>query len=329
MKKIQDELESIIEYLENGSVKRDRAISEECESGVRQPVFSYKYVFEKGEKLAVPAMQDYFVIFFVQKGTVNIALGSDSQDVAAGKGAGITSNTGFILTQVGNGETEMDIFIFSLTAIFSQEMTVLSARYETPFYNIDSHQFNIFNSSLEVGAEIYKLVMSIMQYNNEKPYGYELMVRARMCELWYIIVRAFTKVTPVREIKSMRKDEQRVKLALDYIKANYREQITLDEIAKELNICKSECCRCFKRVLGLTPIEYVVRYRIYTAAFLLDEPGQKRNDIAEIAVKVGFNNISYFNKMFKKYIGMTPSEYRQNLTNDERIDRLRGRRTTL
>lgn len=329
MKKIQDELEGIIEYLENGSVKRDRAISEECESGVRQPVFSYKYIFEKGEKLEVPAMQDYFVIFFVQKGTVNITLGSDSQDVVAGKGAGITSNTGFILTQVGNGETEMDIFIFSLTAIFSQEMTVLSARYETPFYNIDSHQFNVFNSSLEVGAEIYKLVMSIMQYNNEKPYGYELMVRARMCELWYIIVRAFTKVTPVREIKSMRKDEQRVKLALDYIKANYREQITLDEIAKELNICKSECCRCFKRVLGLTPIEYVVRYRIYTAAFLLDEPGQKRNDIAEIAVKVGFNNISYFNKMFKKYIGMTPSEYRQNLTNDERIDRLRGRRTTL
>ncbi len=105
-------------------------------------------------------------------------------------------------------------------------------------------------------------------------------------------------------------DEYRVKQAIAYVESHYADQITLEELADSIHISKSECCRCFKRVLNLTPIEYVVQYRIYTAAAILDDPRTEIPSISELAIKTGHNNISYFNKMFKRHMGVTPTEYR-------------------
>ena len=87
---------------------------------------------------------------------------------------------------------------------------------------------------------------------------------------------------------------------------------TLDDIARSIHISKSECCRCFQRVLRQTPFEYLLKYRIFHAAKLIQHQDPSANSISNLAITVGFGNISYFNKVFKRYLRMTPTEYKRD-----------------
>jgi len=102
-------------------------------------------------------------------------------------------------------------------------------------------------------------------------------------------------------------DNERVKLSLEYIHKYYTDNILLDNIAMASNISKSECCRSFKRILKVTPFEYLMEYRISKASELLLK---NKESISNIALNVGFSGISYFGKVFKKYKNCTPSDYR-------------------
>ena len=106
-------------------------------------------------------------------------------------------------------------------------------------------------------------------------------------------------------------DAHRVKQAMVYIQEHFMEPITLNDIAEAILVSKSECCRCFKRATGLSPFEYLMKYRITESAKYMHR--KSHESISEIAGAVGFNNTSYFNKVFKKFMGCTPTEYRQSL----------------
>lgn len=108
-------------------------------------------------------------------------------------------------------------------------------------------------------------------------------------------------------IPSASNDDERVKMAMQYIQTHYADNIDLDSIARAANISKSECCRSFKRILKVTPFEYLMEYRISKAAELLLK---NKDSISNISLDVGFNGISYFGKVFKKYRNCSPSEYR-------------------
>ena len=86
---------------------------------------------------------------------------------------------------------------------------------------------------------------------------------------------------------------------------------TLDEIAESIHISKSECCRCFQRVLRVTPFEYLLKYRIFYATKLIQQQDPAASSISNLAITVGFGNISYFNKVFKRVLNMTPTEYKK------------------
>ena len=89
------------------------------------------------------------------------------------------------------------------------------------------------------------------------------------------------------------------------------ETVTLEDISSSIMVSKSECCRCFKRTLNVTPFEYLMKYRILESTKRMDR--KPLDSISEIAGSVGFNNTSYYNKIFKKYMDCTPTEYRNTI----------------
>ena len=93
-----------------------------------------------------------------------------------------------------------------------------------------------------------------------------------------------------------------------YIQRNYRRKITLEEIAKAGAVCKSTCLALFKKYLRDTPVNYLIRYRLQSAAKLL-RAGD--GSVTETAYRCGFSNVSYFIEMFKKLYGRSPLEYRK------------------
>lgn len=96
---------------------------------------------------------------------------------------------------------------------------------------------------------------------------------------------------------------------MEYLETHYMEEITLDRMAEKLDITGGYLSTYFKEKTGMNFIDYVNDVRIRNARELLETSDLKIQDIAE---KVGYQNLNSFNRMFKKFTGMTPSEFRKS-----------------
>ncbi len=98
-----------------------------------------------------------------------------------------------------------------------------------------------------------------------------------------------------------------MKKIIHYIEEHYNEKITLETLADHAGLSQYHLAHTFKKCTGQSPIEFINHYRLSMAAARLIETDEQ---IIEIAIDTGFNNISYFNRIFKKRFGVTPKEYR-------------------
>jgi two-component system response regulator YesN len=94
--------------------------------------------------------------------------------------------------------------------------------------------------------------------------------------------------------------------AVMYIKANYQKEISLGSIAKEINVSPYYLSKLFRKYTGKTCTELIAEERIEAAKRLLVQNFSSK----ETCFRVGFNSQNYFVKIFKKYVGVTPGEYR-------------------
>ena len=105
------------------------------------------------------------------------------------------------------------------------------------------------------------------------------------------------------------KDHERMQTLYAYVEKNFQEQISLEEIAREINMTEPAFCRYFKKLTGKTFIQFVNEFRVAHACSLL---GQDHLSIAAVSFESGFNNLSHFNKQFKKITNQSPREYRKS-----------------
>jgi AraC-like DNA-binding protein len=98
--------------------------------------------------------------------------------------------------------------------------------------------------------------------------------------------------------------------AKNYIGEHQAESISLDQIAKTLNVSTFYFCKLFKKATGLTFTDYFARTRIERAKNLLLNPNVR---ISEVAYDCGFLSLTHFNRIFKRVVGKSPTHYRQTL----------------
>jgi len=100
---------------------------------------------------------------------------------------------------------------------------------------------------------------------------------------------------------------ENVKKTIRYIRKNYSQKLTLDQISKEVLANKYVLIRDFKKITGQTIISYINNYRCQCAAEMI-EGGL---GVAEAAYECGFDNLSFFSKTFKRFMGKLPSKYKK------------------
>jgi YesN/AraC family two-component response regulator len=98
--------------------------------------------------------------------------------------------------------------------------------------------------------------------------------------------------------------------AKEYMLEHQSEELSLSQVAKAVNTSTFYFCKLFKRVTGINFTDYLSRVRIEKAKNLLLNPSLR---ISEIAFEVGFQSLTHFNRVFKKIIGQSPTEYRAQL----------------
>jgi AraC-like DNA-binding protein len=109
---------------------------------------------------------------------------------------------------------------------------------------------------------------------------------------------------------------RRISKAFVYINQHFQKNITLSEVAKQVNMTEVSFSRFFKTRTGIKFIDSLLEIRLGHASRLLIDTNQP---VAEVAYSCGFNNISNFNRLFKKKKGCTPKDFRENYSYDNRI----------
>ena len=107
--------------------------------------------------------------------------------------------------------------------------------------------------------------------------------------------------------KNINEEYLAISPALSFLDSNYQKKISETTLASLCEMNPFRFSRCFKKEIGVTLQEYLVRLRIREALRLLDNPNAS---ITDIAYTVGFNDSSYFSRTFKKYLNHSPSEFR-------------------
>jgi AraC-like DNA-binding protein len=102
--------------------------------------------------------------------------------------------------------------------------------------------------------------------------------------------------------------QKRIMKVLAYIEQNYDKDINIENISKKFSISRSQLYKVFEEQLNISPIEYLINYRLNKACLLLQVTDMA---VYEIGIAVGFRDIIHFSKIFKKKIGITPTEYRR------------------
>lgn len=110
------------------------------------------------------------------------------------------------------------------------------------------------------------------------------------------------------ELDGPEEDETSMKAIKDYIFENYQSDVTLQDIAEKFYLSREHISRKFKQEYNETITDYLMKIRIEKAKELLAKPQLK---VYEIAYNVGYQNEKYFSKVFKKYTGLTPNEFRK------------------
>lgn len=155
--------------------------------------------------------------------------------------------------------------------------------------------------------KIITLLTDIRTAFNKKKPAFELIVKARLYEIWHLYYlhaqnfEAGTKQENNHRISM-------IKSIIEYLQINYDSSISLELLSDEFNVSKGHLCRTFRSITKMSVVEYLNFYRISKSVSFLRETDW---EISKIAGKTGFNNISYFNKVFREYMHMTPSEFRK------------------
>lgn len=112
----------------------------------------------------------------------------------------------------------------------------------------------------------------------------------------------------IKQNKKLSTTELYFKTILDYIHENYTENISITDIAIATNIDRTYVFKLFQKYLKISPSQYLQQYRLSRACTLLRKTSLS---ITDISYNVGFQHTPYFTKLFTKYMGETPTEYRK------------------
>jgi two-component system response regulator YesN len=162
----------------------------------------------------------------------------------------------------------------------------------------------VSRAAVEGGASLDKLLGLNYHFIAELSHIHDL---DKIC-LWIVKVLDVFMDT-VYETKNIR-NAKSLGEALKFIRENYHTSLTLEDVAQQVYISPYYLSHMFREELEITFVEYLTMVRIEEAKKLLKDSSQS---IVAIASQVGYEDASYFSKVFKKNVGMSPNQYRKNL----------------
>lgn len=250
-------------------------------------------------------IHDEIELIFVFCGTTRFYFsGGAFVDVNGGEGIFVNRRIPHktICMQNGTKSTLLQINIEKMLKMEHHHMN----RYLSLIFSGNEKEFFVFDESSAAGEEIHACVNKIKSEQQNENKSFTTYIKGQL----FLILGALYRYEILNDIEPKYDSEgiSKIYKALVFVDKNYALQITLEEISDVVNMNPSYFCRVFKKVTGKTLMEYINYVRIWKAENLLTST---EKSILDIAVETGFSSISYFNRVFKKIKGASPTVYRK------------------
>lgn len=246
-------------------------------------------------------------LIYIKKGKGLITVDLEQYPVTAGSILFIIPGQLHSINQYETESMEYENIIFKPEMLLTRQTDTCNSNYFLPLLDGTLHIPTLFAPGVPYYEQIASCIDNADEICKTCPPAYQLVIKGQLYLMFYILFsNCCEKQTRHKDNKSLDKMKQIIK----YIEHNYMEKITIETMAEELGLSQSHFMKFFKNTMGTTFIDYLNEYRLTMASRLLIS---SESSILNIAAEVGFDNLSYFNRLFKKRFAVTPREYRRKL----------------
>ncbi len=250
----------------------------------------------------------------VLHGTIELRTQNQSLLMHAGDSAFV--NTGVLHMYQAHGKEPADLYahLFHADFLSGADGSVFEEKYFLPVSRCAGLEAWLIRPDTKEHMEMISAVLTAAERMREEPEYFEMDVRSLLCRFWKGLLK---DTGDLREKASSRNtaDSERIKQMMDFVRDHYSEAIGVDDIAASAGVSGRECTRCFRRCIGVSPIEHLTQYRVRMGAKALRETART---VLEISEDCGFSSPSYFSKVFREMTGQTPKEYRKQYSLSEK-----------
>ena len=202
-----------------------------------------------------------------------------------------------------------DTFRFHLDMIGYSIVDQVSLRYLQPLQTSLYKFVPRIQPGMEGYEEIKECLFTIFELSKNEGRHFELLLKSKLNEFLYLLFY-YRYVLRKNTDDTYRKNEQ-IRELIDFINNNYQKNLSIDYLSQFMGYSKTHFMAVFKQHTGSSCTEFIIQVRLNKACDMLINTS---NPVLEIATAVGFNNLSNFNRQFKRYYELTPSQYRKQFS---------------
>lgn len=239
---------------------------------------------------------------YVAEGTAFCLIGTDKIQIE--KGNGLFINSGVLHRFEAKGKTVIPNMVFSPGLLAPEESSIYE-KYIAPILQ-SAVTYQIFTPQTDWQDNILKIMARIFSLQAPFPAN-ELQTVQFLLQIWDILFSHLDLSAGSLDNQRLNYRQARLQTMIQFIHDHYAQELTLEEIAASVSISKNSALNIFNTYIHITPIAYLIQYRLAKAAELLRTT---EKSIASVAKEAGIADTGYFCRKFKQIYGMTPKEYR-------------------
>lgn len=270
--------------------------------------FPFEYYLDEIHKFKNQCIEwhwhNEFEFTSVLTGPVNCLIGTNC--IMLNSGDGLFINSGTVHRFESHKKTVMISILFSPEFIANKETTIYQ-KYILPLM-ISDCKYIVLHKENDTQKHYLEILNSIYIQAKNQYQMRELEILILTASLWKQLLLDLENVITHKEARYSKRLRTRLQIMLNYIQDNYKQHLSLDEIAASANISRSEALRSFHLGVQTTPVNYLNEYRLIRAK---EQLLSTSDTVSQIAWNSGFESVGYFCRMFKKKYNQSPGALRK------------------
>lgn len=261
---------------------------------------------ENAHPLAAPHVHRHFELLYCLSGSYELVADGRTFVLKKGDVALVHPMEPHQTRTLEEGKNAYLVLKFTPEALYSVSQPIFELKYIFPYLHLNDRKAYVYTAKQLEDSRLEDLLYRILEERREEKYGYEMAVRAYVCQvlLWFLRAWNRTRETPSVDDRSL----MRLNRAIQYIDEHLEEELRAQDVADFLGMGQSTFSRFFAATAGMSLPVFIRTRRLGRAAALLAHTDRS---ITDIAAETGFTTASYLILCFRNQYGITPARFRK------------------